>query len=109
MERSTLPNSTASLVLGIISIVTCLCYGIIGLPLGIIGLVLAKKAINTHNESPEIYSGVGNAKGGMVTSIIGIIFNLLYLSFIAWIIYTIGWDAMQDPQLMQERLQEIFS
>ena len=96
MERSTLPNSTASLVLGIISIVTCLCYGIIGLPLGIIGLVLAKKAINTHNESPEIYSGIANAKAGMVTSIIGIVFNTIYLGLVIWIFTTIGPEGLQD-------------
>ena len=34
-----LPNATAVLVLGIISIVGCFCYGIIGLILGIIALV----------------------------------------------------------------------
>ena len=44
MERQNLPNATTSLVLGILSIVTCLCYGVIGLPLGIIAVVLGNKA-----------------------------------------------------------------
>ena len=35
MERRNLPNGTAVLVLGILSIITCCCYGFIGLILGI--------------------------------------------------------------------------
>ena len=35
------PNSAAVLVLGILSIVLCFCYGLIGMTLGIIALVLA--------------------------------------------------------------------
>lgn len=107
MERSKLPNSTAALVLGILSIVTCMCYGIIGLPMGIIAIVLGKKAMNTYNKEPEVYDGVGNAKAGMVTGIIGTIFNLIYLGLIIWIINQIGFDALGDPELMQERLQEL--
>ena len=40
---SKLPNATTVLVMGIISILGCCCYGIIGIVCGIIGLVLAKK------------------------------------------------------------------
>ena len=36
MEKQKLPNATAVLVLGIASILTCCCYGIIGLILGIV-------------------------------------------------------------------------
>ncbi|MFD2567891.1 CCC motif membrane protein [Pseudotenacibaculum haliotis] len=104
MERSTLPNSTASLVLGILSIVTCICYGIIGLPLGIIAVILGAKAKKIFNENPDAYKSVGNASAGVVTGIIGIILNLIYLGFIVWLISSIGWDALQDPELMQERL-----
>ena len=38
------PNSTAVLVLGICSIPACFCWGILGLALGIVALVLAKKS-----------------------------------------------------------------
>jgi hypothetical protein len=38
-----LPNSTAVLVLGIVSIVMCLCYGIVGLICSIVSLVLYSK------------------------------------------------------------------
>ena len=38
-----LPNATAVLVLGILSIVTCWLYGIPGIIMGIIAIVLAQK------------------------------------------------------------------
>jgi hypothetical protein len=108
MEKSTLPNSTASLVLGILSIPTCLCYGVLGLPLGIIAIILGRKAKNIHNADPDLYKGVGNASAGVITGVVGLIFNLLYLSFIIWLVTSIGMDALGDEQLMQERIREIF-
>ena len=47
MEKRNLPNGTAVLVLGILSIVTCCCYGFIGLTFGIIAVVLANKDLNS--------------------------------------------------------------
>src|ERR1044072_2215930 len=44
MQRD-VPNSTAILVLGIVSIVTCWCYGIIGIGTGIAALVMASKSL----------------------------------------------------------------
>ena len=104
MNRSTLPNSTASLVLGILSIPSCICYGVLGLILGIIGIILGKNALKIYRENPEAYTSEGNAKAGIITSIIGIALNLIYLGMIIWLISTVGWDALQDPELMQERL-----
>ncbi len=43
LPKQELPNSTGVLVLGILSIVFCWCYGIPGLVLGIIALVMSKK------------------------------------------------------------------
>ena len=48
MEQQKLPNSTLILVFGIISIVTCCCYGILGLIFGIIAVVLANKALKLY-------------------------------------------------------------
>ena len=44
-----LPNSTAVLVLGIISIPTCFCYGIVGMICGIIALVMNGRATKLYN------------------------------------------------------------
>jgi uncharacterized membrane protein len=107
MEKHTLPNSTGVLVLGILSIVTCCCYGIIGLPLGIVALVLAGKANKVYVEAPETYTGYSNVKTGKILAIIGIILNVIFIGYIVWIISVLGFDALQDPALLQERLQEL--
>lgn len=94
--KSELPNSTASLVLGILSIVTCICYGIVGLPLGIIAVVLGKKAVRLHESSPEVYRGVENARAGIITGIIGIVFNGLYISiFIFALLFSISIESLK--------------
>jgi hypothetical protein len=107
MEQQKLPNSTLILVLGILSIVTCCCYGVLGLLLGIITIVLAKKATAIYAESPEQYSGFQNVKTGKILAIIGIVLSVLYLIMTIWMVSTFGWEAMQDQELMQERIQEM--
>ena len=52
MENQKLPNATAVLILGIFSILTCCCYGIISISLGAIGLVLANKDAKLYAENP---------------------------------------------------------
>jgi hypothetical protein len=108
MEKQSLPNATVSLVFGIFSIVTCICYGIIGLPLGIAAFVLGNKAIKINRENPEEYKGSGHASAGKVLGIVGIILNLLFLLVIVWLVYKIGWENFQDPDLMQQRVTEVF-
>lgn len=107
MEKQTPSNGTASLVLGILSILTCICYGVIGLPLGIIAFFLGRNAEKEFRRYPDTYTSAGNGTAGKILGIIGIVLNLIYLSFIIWIIYKLGWDAFQDPQLLEERLQDL--
>ena len=82
-----LTNSTAVLVLGIISIIGCYCVGIVGLICGIIALVLANKATKLHTANPEAYTigSVKNMKAGRVCAIIGTSLSAIY--FIFWICY----------------------
>jgi len=107
MEKQTLPNSTLILVFGILSIITCWCYGIIGLILGIVALVLANKATALYKAAPENYLGFGNVKAGKIMAIIGIVLCVLYFILIFWLIAAIGWEALQNPELMQEKIQEM--
>ena len=107
MEQQKLPNSTLILVFGILSIVTCCCYGIIGLIFGVIAIVLANKATQLYESEPEGYLGFNNVKTGKILAIIGIVLSLLYLLFVIWAVTTFGWDAMQDQELMQERMREL--
>ncbi|MBO3097721.1 CCC motif membrane protein [Gelidibacter pelagius] len=98
MEKQQLPNATLILVFGIISIVTCCCYGIIGLPLGIIALVLANKATALYAANPEIYTGFQNVKTGKILAIIGIVLNGIYLIYAIWLFSTVGMEGIQNIQ-----------
>ena len=102
MEQQKLPNSTLILVFGIVSIVTCCCYGIIGLIFGIIALVMSKKATAVYLENPEQYSGYQNVKTDKILSIIGIILSILYLIYIIWIFATLGTEGVMNPSWMDE-------
>lgn len=85
----------ASLVLGILGIPGCCCYGIVGLLCGIIGLILALVG-NKQNRG----SGVGI--GGLVCSIIAVILGILGTIYYALIIQAMYYgtgpfaDAVDD-------------
>ncbi len=96
MEKQKLPNSTLILVFGIISIVTCCCYGVLGLIFGIIAMVMAKKATALYMENPEQYSGYQNVKTGKILAIIGIILNVIYLGYVIFLFATIGMDGIMN-------------
>lgn len=100
-----LPNSTAVLVLGILSIVTCFCYGVIGVILGIIALILASKATAMYKENPNAYTlaSFNNMKGGKICAIVGLCLSALYIICIIAYILIIGaaltampWDMMKQ-------------
>lgn len=87
-----LPNATAALVLGIISIVGAFCYGIVGLVCGIIGLSLANKDRRLYQSAPELYSqaSIGTSNGGRICSIIGIVFSSLVVAVMIFYLLIIG-------------------
>ena len=81
-----LPNATTVLILGIASLVLCYCCGgILGMPLTIVGLFLAKKANKLYNEAPEKYNNYNNLKTGKIICIIGLILNILYFFYIVFV------------------------
>jgi len=108
LQQRPLPNATAVLVLGILSIVTCFCYGILGLILGIIAMVLAGKDKTLYSATPEVFTDASlkNLNAGRICAIIGIILSVLYLIFIIAFIALIGFDAMGNPDEMMRRMQE---
>ncbi|MBT5403669.1 MAG: DUF4190 domain-containing protein [Crocinitomicaceae bacterium] len=97
-SKQPIPNATAVLVLGIISIVGCFCYGIVGLICGIIALILASKAKKLYEENPEKWSNYSNLNAGRTCAIIGTILSGLYLLFL--IVYIVllfsGLAAMSE-------------
>ncbi len=104
-----LPNATAVLVLGILSIVTCFCYGLVGLILGIIALVLASKDKRLYSASPEIFTQASykNLNAGRICAIVGLILSAIYILCMVIIIVMIGVDAIGNPDEMMRRMQEL--
>jgi hypothetical protein len=95
MQRD-VPNSTAILVLGIVSIVGCFCYGIIGLGCGIAALIMANKAMQEYNQNPSAFkvASYNNAKAGKICAIIGTILSSLYLIYVICIFAFLGTSFM---------------
>lgn len=87
-----LPNATGALVLGIISIPTCFCHGIIGLACGIIAIILGNKALKLYKENPNVYSqsSKNNANAGRTCGIIGACLSALYLIIIVLYFIIVG-------------------
>lgn len=78
-----LPNATAVLVLGILSIVVCFITGIIA-------LVLANKDLALYNANPGAYSAssLSNIKTGRICAIVGI--SLQLVGIIIYIIFIVA-------------------
>jgi Na+-transporting methylmalonyl-CoA/oxaloacetate decarboxylase gamma subunit len=76
-----LPNATATLVLGILSIVICFICGIIA-------LVISNKDVALYKSNPELYSAASynNIKAGRICAIIGIALQVVGLIFYIFII-----------------------
>ena len=109
MENQKLPNATAVLVLGILSILTCCCYGLFGLGLAFIGLYLTHNDLKTYNAAPERFINFQQLNTGKILCIIGIVLNAIMLLYIIWIIKMIGFEALQNPALLQEKLKHLQS
>ena len=107
MENQKLPNATAVLVLGILSILTCCCYGLFGWALAIVGLFLTNNDLKIYNAAPEKFVNFKQLNTGKILCIIGVVLNAIMLLYFIWIIKMIGFEALQDPALLQEKLKEL--
>lgn len=82
-----LPNATAVLVLGILSIVTCWLYGFIGIILGIIALVLHKKDNELYKTNRSAYeASYKNSNAGKICAIIGLSLSALFLLYVVFLL-----------------------
>ena len=100
-----LPNATVVLVLGIVSIVGCCCYGIVGIVCGIIALVMAKSSTELYLSDPGKYTenSYKNVNTGKVCGLIGLILSIVSFisSIVMWIIY--GTALLTDPNSILEK------
>ncbi|MFZ4784999.1 MAG: CCC motif membrane protein [Flavobacteriales bacterium] len=111
LTQRPIPNSTAVLILGILSIPFCCCVnGLGGLALGIVALVMFGKANTLYATNSAEYTekSYKNLKAGRICAIIGIVLSGIMILLAVWMISTFGWEAMQDPKLMEERMREMF-
>lgn len=71
-----------SLILGIISMLTWLAYGVLGLPCGILAVVFAKKARRAVQAGTAPVSSLGMATSGKVCGWVGIVINTIMLAIL---------------------------
>jgi hypothetical protein len=97
--QAPVPNSTAVLVLGIVSIVLCWCGGIVGIACGIIAMILGNKGKAIYEASPDAYtaSSFNNLKAGKICGIIGIALSAIYLIYYIIVIAFYGYAMTQLP------------
>lgn len=107
MEKQKLPGVNTALILGICSIVTfCCCFGLPGIILGLIGLNKAKKAKSTYDENPELYIHSGNIEAGRITSIIGLVFGIIYIIYFIYLVTTGDFSSQWAEN--EELINDIF-
>ncbi len=97
-EKRKLPNANAVLILGILSLIGCCCYGV-GLILGIVALVLAKKDMADYRAQPDLYTNYSNLNTGRILAIIGISISAIYILVMVYMIATYGMEGLQEMQM----------
>lgn len=90
--QQNLPNATAVLILGILSIVLSVWYlSIIGVILSIIALVLSTRDMTLYASDSSSYtlSSYNNLKAGRICAIIGLIVAIIFFVIIIMVIFGI--------------------
>ncbi|MEY2640341.1 MAG: hypothetical protein RIR90_1823 [Bacteroidota bacterium] len=98
-----LPNATAVLVMGILSILSCFCYGL-GIVFGGIAIYLAGKDAKLYAEYPQQYTpgSLANLKAGKICGIIGLIISALFLLLMIIVWSTIGTEVLKQEGLFRD-------
>ena len=87
-SKRILPNATATLVLGILSVLFSFTFiaGLLGAVLGIIGLSLSSDGVKMYRENPDYYEGYASLNAGRIMCIVGVVIGSLivfiYLSML---------------------------
>lgn len=97
VQKTTDGLGIASMILGIVSIVMCCCYGV-GLLLAIPGLILGLVA----KKSPETGKRSGFALAGIIISAISIGLNLIWLIYMIYQVVLFGTENMNDWKSFME-------
>ncbi len=68
------PMAIAGLIMGILTVTICCCYG---LPFNLLGIIFSSMALSQINKQPEMEKGKGMAIAGLALSIAGTIVLIL--------------------------------
>lgn len=107
LPQQPLPNATAVLILGIVSLPACFCYGLPGLIAAIIALVLAKKDQALYTANPAFYlaNSYSNLRTGRTCAWIGIILSGLFILAIIAVLVIFGVAIFTDPQSFMREMR----
>lgn len=97
-----LPNALAVLLLGILSLPLCCCWGV-GAIAGGIGLYLADKDSKLYKQNPANFTNYSLLKAGKILCIIGVVLSIIavFINVFARMYY-----SEQDILEMQQRILE---
>ena len=106
LPKIELPNASVILILGILSIVGCCCFGIFGIACATIALVLAKSATNLYVSDPGKFteSSYKNMNAGKICAWIGLILSVVFIIRLIWVLATIGFSNLTNISTIYERL-----
>ncbi len=102
-EKKSNGMATASLILGIISIVTGF-FGWLGIICGLLAVIFAVVAKNKIKANPALAGSKGAATGGLITGIIGMVIGIAII-IIAIMFVSAVVDASTSE--MQDALREL--
>lgn len=98
--------ATASLILGIISLVFCFAV-YISIPCGVLAIIFAVLGKKKIKENPTVnYGGGGAATGGLITGILGILVALIIV-IVAVMFVTAVAGAAAGSQEFQDAMNEL--
>jgi hypothetical protein len=85
-------NAVATLVLGILAIVTCIFYGIFSFILGIIALAISNTPRADYLSNPDMYDRgtYSQLKAGRICAIVGICLSVAF-----WLVIFISFALLQ--------------
>ena len=102
MEKQPLQYSTLIYILAIISLPLCCCGGF-GIITAGIAFFIARSELNKYYDNPDAYSNQDSIYTGKIISLVVLIINALYMMYVAYSIYTIGWSELmrQSEEMMK--------
>lgn len=105
MEQK-LPNATIAIVLSILGLLCCCFYGVPGLLLGGIALILVNQDEKKYRIAPEQYSNYGTVKTAKILAIISIVLGALMLAYMIYTIMEMGGieAAMEESRRVMEEM-----